>query len=73
MSLLAFSLAGESQAFCVRANLLGLRLRCIRQVLVGLLEMPDRMDWRACMLSEDEDKADAQAFKNAFVPFDPTR
>jgi hypothetical protein len=40
-----------------------------RQVLVGLLGMPDRLDWKACMLSEEEDKADAQAFKNAFAPY----
>jgi hypothetical protein len=43
-----------------------------RQVLVSLLNTPDRMDWKSCMLSEDEDRADAQAFKVAFTPFDPT-
>ncbi|KAG6898272.1 hypothetical protein C0992_000717 [Termitomyces sp. T32_za158] len=43
-----------------------------RQVLVNLLGMPDRFDWKACMLSEDEDKADAQAFKTAFAAFDPS-
>ncbi|KAG6877730.1 hypothetical protein C0993_004547 [Termitomyces sp. T159_Od127] len=43
-----------------------------RQVLVNLLGMPDRFDWKACMLTEDEDKADAQAFKTAFAPFDPS-
>ncbi|KXN86945.1 Zinc finger CCCH domain-containing protein 59, partial [Leucoagaricus sp. SymC.cos] len=43
-----------------------------RQVLVALLGVPDRMDWKACMLSEDEDRADAQAFKTAFAPFDPS-
>ncbi|GLB34795.1 putative zinc knuckle [Lyophyllum shimeji] len=42
-----------------------------RQVLVNLMGMPDRFDWKACMLPEDEDKADAQAFKAAFAPFDP--
>ncbi|KDR81728.1 hypothetical protein GALMADRAFT_207150 [Galerina marginata CBS 339.88] len=42
-----------------------------RQVLVGLLSTPDRLDWKACMLSEDEDKADAQAMKVAFAPFNP--
>jgi len=42
-----------------------------RQALVGLLGTPDRLDWKACMLSEDEDKADAQALKIAFAPFNP--
>lgn len=44
---------------------------CSRQVLVNLLGTPDRMDWKACMLSEEEDRADAQAFKTAFAPFNP--
>ncbi|KAF5380851.1 hypothetical protein D9615_004106 [Tricholomella constricta] len=43
-----------------------------RQVLVNLMDMPDRSDWKACMLPEEEDKADAQAFKAAFAPFDPS-
>ncbi|KAJ7481198.1 CwfJ C-terminus 2-domain-containing protein-like protein [Mycena galericulata] len=43
-----------------------------RQVLVSLLNMPERLDWKACTLGEDEDRADAQAFKAAFAPFDPT-
>ncbi|KAJ7709435.1 CwfJ C-terminus 1-domain-containing protein-like protein [Mycena rosella] len=43
-----------------------------RQVLVSLLDMPDRLDWKACTLAEDEDRADAQAFKAAFLAFDPT-
>jgi len=46
-------------------------LRRFRQVLVTLLGMPNRLDWKACMLSEDEDRADAQAFKTAFAPFNP--
>ncbi|PPQ98832.1 hypothetical protein CVT24_003386 [Panaeolus cyanescens] len=40
-----------------------------RQVLVNLMNMPERLDWKACMLSEEEDKSDAQAFKAAFAPF----
>lgn len=44
----------------------------IRQVLVNLMGMPERLDWKACMLSEEEDKADAQGFKAAFAPFDTT-
>lgn len=43
----------------------------IRQALVSLLGTLDRLDWKACMLSEEEDKADAQAFKTAFAPFNP--
>ncbi|KAJ6531281.1 CwfJ C-terminus 1-domain-containing protein-like protein [Mycena capillaripes] len=43
-----------------------------RQVLVSLLNTPERLDWKACTLPDDEDRADAQAFKAAFAPFDPT-
>ncbi|KIM49369.1 hypothetical protein M413DRAFT_106214 [Hebeloma cylindrosporum] len=43
-----------------------------RQALVSLLGTPDRLDWKACMLSEEDDKADAQAFKAAFAHFDPS-
>ncbi len=43
-----------------------------RQVLVSLLGLPDRIDWKVCTLSEEEDKADAQAFKAAFAHFDPS-
>jgi len=43
-----------------------------RQVLVSLLGMPDRFDWKACAQPEDEDKEDAQALKTAFRPFDPS-
>ena len=31
--------------------------------------MPDRIDWKNCMLSEQEDKIDAEAFKKDFGPF----
>jgi len=43
-----------------------------RQVLVALLNTPERFDWKACMLSEEEDTAEAQAFKAAFLAFDPS-
>lgn len=43
-----------------------------RQALVSLLDMPDRFDWKACMLSDEDDRADVQAFKAAFAPFDPS-
>ncbi|KAI0032827.1 nuclear protein, partial [Vararia minispora EC-137] len=41
-----------------------------RQVLASLMKLEDRVDWKEC--SDDEDKADAQAFKTAFAPFDPS-
>jgi len=40
-----------------------------RQVLVNLLGMPERIDWKNCMLSEEDDRADAEAFKKVFTPF----
>ncbi|EPQ57901.1 hypothetical protein GLOTRDRAFT_36948, partial [Gloeophyllum trabeum ATCC 11539] len=43
-----------------------------RQVLVNLMGIPDRYDWKTCAQSEDEDKSDADAFKTAFAEFDPT-
>ena len=43
-----------------------------RQVLVGLLGMPERFDWKECTQSDEDDKADTQAFKTAFAAFDPT-
>ncbi|EJD02249.1 uncharacterized protein FOMMEDRAFT_141361 [Fomitiporia mediterranea MF3/22] len=41
-----------------------------RQVLCRVLGVPDRLDWKACSQTEAEEKADAQAFKQAFAPFD---
>ena len=29
--------------------------------------MPDRFDWKACLLSEEDDRADAQAFKAGII------
>ncbi|KAJ4478504.1 CwfJ C-terminus 1-domain-containing protein-like protein [Lentinula aciculospora] len=40
-----------------------------RQVLTNLLGFPSRLDWKACTLSEEEDRADAEEFKGAFGPF----
>jgi hypothetical protein len=34
--------------------------------------MRDRLDWKVCAQSEEEDKADANEFKAAFAPFDQT-
>ncbi|KAK7694020.1 hypothetical protein QCA50_003596 [Cerrena zonata] len=44
-----------------------------RQVLVHLLGMPERFDWKECIQSEEDDRADAQSFKEAFAKFDPTQ
>lgn len=43
-----------------------------RQVLVSILGMADRFDWKACTQPEEEDTEDAQAFKAAFLSFDPS-
>jgi len=43
-----------------------------RQVLADVLGIPDRVDWKACMLPQEEDKADVEAFKAAFASFDPS-
>lgn len=44
-----------------------------RKVLVSLLNIMHRLDWKTCILSEEEDKVDAEMFKEAFAPFDPSR
>ena len=41
-------------------------------MLVLLLGMQERFDWKTCLQTEEEDKADAEAFKKAFAPFDPS-
>ncbi|KAI0094333.1 CwfJ C-terminus 1-domain-containing protein-like protein [Irpex rosettiformis] len=43
-----------------------------RQVLVSLLGMPERFDWKECDQDEEDDKKDVKAFKEAFSVFDPT-
>ncbi|TFL07285.1 nuclear protein [Pterulicium gracile] len=43
-----------------------------REVVASILGQPQRSDWKVCVLSEDEDKADALNFKNAFQSFDPS-
>lgn len=69
MCRLAFSLAGEPQYSSSAAMI---NPAILRQVLVNLMGMPERLDWKACMLSKEEDRADAQGFKAAFAPFDVT-
>lgn len=48
-----------------------LKLSC-RQVLVTLLNVTHRLDWKTCILLEEKDKADVEQFKAAFAPFDPS-
>ncbi|VDB82716.1 unnamed protein product [Peniophora sp. CBMAI 1063] len=43
-----------------------------RQVLASHMKMDGRADWKECAQSTEDDTADAQAFKAAFGPFDPT-
>lgn len=42
-----------------------------RMVLANLMGMPQRYDWKACVLSVEEDRADAEEFKKSFASFDP--
>ena len=44
--------------------------RSCRIVLTSLLGMKDRLDWKACAQSDEDDTLDAQNFKTAFAPFD---
>ncbi|KAI9446701.1 CwfJ C-terminus 1-domain-containing protein-like protein [Lactarius indigo] len=44
-----------------------------RNVLASLLKIDERADWKTCLQSEEDDKADVLAFKTAFSPFDPSR
>jgi len=41
-----------------------------RIVLTSLLGMEDRLDWKACAQSDEDDTLDAQDFKTGFAPFD---
>ncbi|KAK4058716.1 hypothetical protein OIO90_000160 [Microbotryomycetes sp. JL221] len=43
-----------------------------RNTAATLLGMPDRADWKACTLSEAQEKNDCSKFKAAFKPFDPS-
>jgi len=42
-----------------------------REVLAGLLSMPDRADWRNCKLSKEEEIQMVDDFKHSFGEFDP--
>ncbi|OLL22633.1 CWF19-like protein mug161 [Neolecta irregularis DAH-3] len=41
-----------------------------RKVLCNHLGFPERVDWRACTQTEEEEKIEAAQFKMAFKPFD---
>ncbi|EEB05980.1 CwfJ family protein [Schizosaccharomyces japonicus yFS275] len=43
-----------------------------RRVLANVLEIPDRVDWRQCSQTVDEEKKDAEDFKEAFKPYNFT-
>jgi hypothetical protein len=43
-----------------------------RKVLASLLKVDQRVDWKSCLQSEEDDKVDVLAFKTAFAPFDPS-
>lgn len=40
-----------------------------RMVLAGLLGLHNRVDWKECGQSEEEEREDAVKFKKAFTPF----
>ena len=44
-----------------------------RRVMAKLLQVENRMDWRACAQSEAEESADAEVFKTAFARWDFSR
>jgi len=37
-----------------------------RNVLASLLKMDERADWKTCLQTDEDDKADVLAFKTAF-------
>ncbi|KAK4704499.1 CWF19-like protein 1, partial [Phenoliferia sp. Uapishka_3] len=43
-----------------------------RATLATLLGIPDRTDWKVCVKSDADEKADTQKFKAAFKAFDPS-
>ena len=42
-------------------------------MIVHLLGIPERFDWKECIQSEADDRADAESFKQAFAQFDPSQ
>jgi hypothetical protein len=43
-----------------------------REVLCRLLNLPDRLTWKACVGSVEEETAQTEALRAAFAPFDFT-
>lgn len=43
-----------------------------RRIIANLLGVPERVDWRTCAQTEDDERKDAKAFKEAFAAFDPS-
>jgi hypothetical protein len=41
-----------------------------RLIMAHVLGAPEREDWKACSQTTEEEKADADHFKEAFKPFD---
>ncbi len=50
----------------------GFPLQLGREVLASehLLNAPDRVDWRTCAASKEDETAAAAAYRKAFKPFD---
>lgn len=44
-----------------------------RRVMAKLLQVEERMDWRACAQSEEEERKDAEVFKGGFARWDFSR
>eukprot|EP00741_Cyanophora_paradoxa_P003247 tig00000691_g3155.t1 len=42
-----------------------------REALAVLINKPERGDWKACVVDEDEEKAMAGRFRDRFAPFEP--
>ncbi|CAG8450108.1 512_t:CDS:10 [Funneliformis mosseae] len=42
-----------------------------RKVLANLMGCSQRIDWRACELTEEQEQSDAEEFRKAFKPYDP--
>jgi len=43
-----------------------------REALGHFLELSDRVDWKRCSQTEEEERRDALAFKNVFLEYDPS-
>lgn len=40
--------------------------------MATILGIPERTDWKSCVKTDQEEKADCQRFKAAFKAFDPS-